>query len=84
MVVIKILRSALERLLFFNATMSRIHVVRSSVEISRTEYSIDSMKRSMKSRCGDVFVVLRWWVDCLIEDVSFKFNLSMKKLFKLN
>ena len=59
MVVVKILRSALESLLFFNATMSRMHVVQPSAEISRAEYSMDSMKRSMKSRCGDVFVVLR-------------------------
>ena len=61
MMVVKILRSALESLLPSNATTSRIHVVRSSAEVSRAEYSMDSMKRSIKSRCGDVFVVLRWW-----------------------
>ena len=60
MMVVKILRSALESLLPSNATTSRMHVVRPSAEISRAEYSMDSMKRSMKSRCGDVFVVLRW------------------------
>jgi len=59
--IVKILRSTLESLLPSNATTSRIHVVRPSVEVSRAEYSMDSMKRSMKSRCGDVFVVLRWW-----------------------
>src|SRR6266498_4509926 len=44
---------------------SRMHVVRPSVEVFRAGYSMDSMKRSMKSRCGDVFVVLRWWVDLI-------------------
>ena len=63
MMMVKILRSVLESLLFFNATTSRMHVVRLSVEVSRAEYSMDSMKRSMKSRCGDVFVVLRWCAD---------------------
>jgi hypothetical protein len=56
-VVAKILRSALECLMPPNATTSRTHVVRSSAEVSRAEYSMDSMNRSMKSLCGDVFVV---------------------------
>ncbi len=60
MMMIKILRSALESLLSSNAMTSRMHVVRPSTKISRAEYSMDSMKRSIKSRCGDVFVVLRW------------------------
>jgi len=55
--IVKILRSALKSLLPSNATTSRMHVVRPSAEVSRAEYSMDSMKRSMKSRCGDVFVV---------------------------
>ena len=54
-----------------------MHVVQPNIEISKAEYSMDSMKRSMKSRCGDVFVVLRWCHN-RVKMTNNKYNLIFK------